>query len=82
MIDKEVKKQKYERLAIFEIKEVLPYIVYGSPSKLRKRKRKFLGQMVKMCSWRYQTFAIHGTKCYKCGLEGSFFALDKTFGPY
>ena len=33
--------------------------------------------VVKMGSQRYQLFALKGTNCVKCGIEGKFFALEQ-----
>ena len=35
------------------------------------------GHMVSMCSQRYQLFAMKGTKCVICGIEGVFFGLER-----
>lgn len=40
----------------------------------------FNGERVNAESLRLRTFAVHGTRCVGCGLEGAFFALEKSHG--
>lgn len=68
----------YERAGIFKIDDVLPYVVFGK--KDFRDIKEYLGHPVVMSSQRYQLFAAKGLKCVACGLEGTFFALEKSFG--
>lgn len=83
--------QEMKRVGVYQIEDVLPYLV--SPqvvNELRKRgikrsnpewkkatERKYKGHMVKMTSLRYQLFAAKGLKCVECGIEGTFFSLER-----
>lgn len=71
-------RQEYERVGIYKLEEVLPFVVYDKNSVEKYMKEKdFDGHMVKMGSQRYKLFALKGTKCARCGIVGSFFALEK-----
>ena len=81
----------YISIGKFSPEEVLPFVVFGETTReLLKRRirhndlewkekceRLFLGNSVKMTSMRYRLFATKGLKCVKCGIEGSFFSLEK-----
>jgi len=84
MITESDKKQRYVRVGIVPLGDVLPFVVLGDPRILRrefktnpKLQKEYFGQMVKMYSIRYQLFATKGVKCVKCGIEGKYFALEK-----
>lgn len=64
--------QAYIRETTLEIKDVLLKLFQGqtSPFKIKK------GVVVKMESQRLKTY-LKGTSCVKCGLKGSFFAVEK-----
>lgn len=64
-----------QRIGIFSIEEVLPYIYELTG----EERREFLGNLVKMGSQRYRLFHHKGTVCTHCGLEGTYFALEKDF---
>lgn len=71
---------RYIRVGTYEISEVLPYVNH-SP-------KKFIGALdgvtkeieVKMDSQRYEVFKKKGTKCISCGIEGKYFALERSHG--
>jgi len=64
------------RLGSYSIDQVLPFIRYGV-STLPVHKT-YADQEVRMNTATLKTFAIKGITCIKCGLVGSFFALEKT----
>lgn len=77
----------YERIGVYPIEEVLPYIV--KPWELRRKglnrgsrewkaatEREYGGTMVKMTSLRYRVFE-RNTTCAYCGLKGLYFALER-----
>ena len=84
-------KQQYIRIATFKPQEVLPFVVTDDTVlKLRQQHIKksseqwkkvvekiYNGFSVKMNSQRYQLFATKGLTCVKCGITGSFFALER-----
>jgi 5-methylcytosine-specific restriction endonuclease McrA len=73
----------YERLGVYEINEVLPYTVPKAFPKLKNEERPckvYNGYAVHMDSLRYQTFKEKGLKCVKCGIEGKYFALERSNG--
>lgn len=61
---------RYIRDGIYELNEVLDHI--------GQHEKDYNGHMVKMWSQRYRVFKYKGVKCVECGLEGSFFALEKS----
>jgi len=63
-----------ERVGIYSIEDVLPFIVEnkGSPNAIRV----YDGHEVKMFSLRYHTFK-KSLSCVSCGLKGKFFALER-----
>jgi len=63
------KKEKYIRIGIFQINEVLPFI---GPNK-----KEYLNQIVNMNSQRYELFKEKGCNCVKYGLVGTHFALER-----
>jgi len=82
---------EYIRAGIYKLEDVLPYVIFdkdvydlkkngikkGTPE-FRQRAERLYGKCwVKMYSQRYQVFKTKGTKCVKCGIEGTFFALEK-----
>lgn len=56
--------------------------VYAAVSSTMFNKRKtrimFKGDEIKSNSQRYQTFFTKGLRCVTCGIEGRFFAKEKT----
>jgi 5-methylcytosine-specific restriction endonuclease McrA len=67
----------YISIGAFKPEEVLPFTVFPEEEEIKPKNKRYLGHSVKMTSWRYRTFATKGLKCVKCGLEGSFFSLEK-----
>ena len=72
--------KSYDRIGIVPLADVLPHIAVGAPPNSKIHRREYLGISVKVCSLRLQCFAIRGIICSKCGLAGSFFALEKPHG--
>ena len=82
---------EYIRAGIYKLEDVLPYVVFDEDiynlkkngikkgtSEFKQSTERLYGEhWVKMYSQRYQTFKTKGTKCVKCGIKGSFFALEK-----
>lgn len=65
---------QYERLKIYSIDEVLRHTEFTG----RKVEHEFDGHLIKMNSLRYQTFAKKGVQCVRCGLVGTYFAMEKS----
>ncbi len=65
----------YERkLIIKDLDRVFKHVNLGQiPSEMVK----FAGVEVYMGSMRYKNFKAHGVVCVQCGLEGTFFALER-----
>ncbi len=80
-----------ERVGIYKPSDVLPFVVAADvTSELFKRglkrsspefraviEREYNGHFVKMDSLRYQLFSTKGLRCVRCGIEGSFFSLER-----
>lgn len=66
----------YIRKEIYSIEEVLSKAVSGKT--LAESIEDFDGDSIKMNSHRYQVFKLKGVKCVACGIEGSFFAKERT----
>ena len=75
------KMQEYDRHSKVEIDTVLEMIraVMHSPDfrPSAKIKKEINGTQVKLSSLRLQSFAANGTICAECGLEASFFAIER-----
>lgn len=67
---------KYIREGKYSIKEVQA-LVSETLFAERKVSIEFRGKKVKTNSQRYQTFFTKGCCCVKCGLEASYFALER-----
>lgn len=63
----------YLRKQIYSIDDVLSKINYNKSIKI-----DFDGDLMKMTSQRYLVFKYKGCKCVTCGLQGIFFAKEKT----
>lgn len=63
-----------------EIEKVLHLVIFESPSKGKNNPhlRDIEGDLINMSSWRYQTFCTSGLVCVRCGIEGKFFAKEKS----
>lgn len=84
----------YFSIGKFKPQEVLPFVIFndtitklmkkglrrGDPEWKKACEREFAGHMVNMASMRYRLFATKGVKCVKCGIEGTFFSLEKCHG--
>lgn len=70
------RQQAYDRKETYTVEEVLPFIV------LDKRdegfKRDYDGDLIKMNSHRYHCFENSGCECVSCGIEGTFFAKERS----
>ena len=69
-----LKHNNLERDGIYNIDEVLPFVV--SDKRAEGSKRVYNGHEVKMWSLRYQTFKKSLT-CVGCGITGKYFALER-----
>jgi len=71
----------YERKSVHTIDEVRELTKNVLFEKMKKRARVNLdGDMIKGNSQRYQLFFTKGMKCICCGIEGKFFAKERTAG--
>ena len=61
--------EHFNRLGIFKVEDVLPFIGGW--------RKDYLEQSVNMSSQRYQLFHEKGCTCVKCGLVGTYFALER-----
>jgi len=68
----------YISIGTFNPEEVLPFTVFPEEEETKPNRKDYLGQSVRMTSWRYRTFARKGLKCVRCGIEGKFFSLEKS----
>jgi len=66
------------RKSVHEIDEVLDKVLYVSRGLGRHCRRLIGGDMMDMSSPRYQCFQLKGIKCAECGIEGKFFAKEKS----
>jgi len=64
-----------ERVATFSKEEVLPFVPeWSNRTTVIKR---FAGHKISLSRLRYRMFALKGTRCVKCGIEGTFLALER-----
>jgi hypothetical protein len=70
------KQPTYARHSIVPINDVVKAVLEAGSSG-KKMKSQFNGQIVGVSSIRLQTFAIHGTTCKCCGMEGAHFAIER-----
>ena len=84
----------YTSIGKFTPEEVLPFVVkpaimtdllkrkvhHSDPEWCEKCERAFLGHSVKMTSARYRLFLTKGLKCVECGIEGTYFSLERDHG--
>ena len=82
---------EYIRAGIYKLEDVLPYVIFDKDIfdlkkngikkgtiEFRQAAERLYGKYwVKMYSQRYQVFKTKGAKCVKCGIEGTFFALER-----
>ena len=69
--------QKYTRHSIVSIDEVLTVIRNTAQNFKDKTRTEINGTPVGTTSLRLRTFAVHGTKCSACGLDASYFAIER-----
>jgi hypothetical protein len=72
------KESVYERLTKVAIEDVLPVIGEAYDSRKTKGRVDVAGVLVKVVSTRLRTFYKTGTYCHHCGLQASFFAIERT----
>jgi 5-methylcytosine-specific restriction endonuclease McrA len=73
------KKQKYVRNGIFSIDEVLPHVDCQNETTQHYIGDDGISYPIRMWSSRYKCFSKFGIKCVCCGIEGSFFALERDY---
>ena len=75
--------RKLTRIGLVPIEDVLPFV----PLKFKDLKsrvksldehRTYHGFSVRISSHRLICFAIYGTKCAHCGMEGRYFAVERS----
>jgi len=67
--------QQMERIGIYSLEDVLPYIVASKRDV--NSKRVYDGNLVNVHSLRLQLFKSKGVECIICGIKGSFFSLER-----
>lgn len=73
----------YERKGVYTLEGVFKHVIAKrSFDDLRAKKHyvDFDGDLVKMDSQRYFLFKFKGCTCVACGLGGTFFAKEKSYG--
>jgi hypothetical protein len=68
---------KYERVGTFLISEVLPFVPRKKEKGTSGVIRKYHGKKVSLGKKKLVVFAIKGTACSCCGLEGTYMALER-----
>lgn len=68
--------ERKDTYSIGEIKELTKDVLFYKDK--RHAKVELDGDLIKGNSQRYQTFFTKGTKCVCCGIEGKYFAKEKT----
>ena len=71
----------YERKGILKIEDVLPHVSFGGRRSNIPSVREFHNISINMTSQRYQLFKVKGITCVNCGIEGKYFAIERTFNP-
>ena len=66
-----------ERKETYPLEAIFVHVPLLPPNKKNKREVDFDGDLVKMNSQRYHLFKHKGCKC-KCGVEGTFFAKERS----
>jgi ribosomal protein L37E len=72
--------QKYDRAGTSSIDNVIALIRANMDKPNDKTRVLVAGQQVKVTSLRLRTFALKGTTCSCCGLQASFFAVERDMG--
>lgn len=73
-------RQKFFRHSVASIDDVIPEILKGLQSGLKKPRAVFNEVSVKVAGLRLETFATKGLKCAKCQLQATFFAIERDSG--
>ena len=68
-----------ERKTIVKLNEVLPYVIFTERKKKSNCYKTIDGVRINMSSLRYQLFAKKGINCVCCGIEGKFFAIERSY---
>jgi FtsZ-binding cell division protein ZapB len=71
----------YVRKGIYTLEQILSKVIRskpGMPPKSEESKVDFDGDLIYMDSDRYWTFIEKGNQCYECGIEGTFFAKERS----
>jgi len=66
------------RKEIYPVPLVLAQVKFVPKGVGKNQKVDFDGDLVNMASDRYKAFAAKGCKCVVCGLEGTYFAKEKS----
>jgi 5-methylcytosine-specific restriction endonuclease McrA len=71
----------YQRGITVSLDVVLNYVLENEKipykERLARHKLKIDGHAAKITSLRFRMFALKGTKCVYCGVEGQYFAYEK-----
>lgn len=72
----------YERKEIYSLDTIFKHVHSSKECRNNPELRfhEFDGDIICMSSLRYRTFKFVSHKCSKCGLEGTFFAKERTKG--
>jgi 5-methylcytosine-specific restriction endonuclease McrA len=68
----------------YSLEEVLSQTIFDTKRKGKAYKVNFDGEWINMASDRYQCFAVYGTTCVDCGIEGAYFIMERqgNFGQF
>lgn len=68
------------RKEIYPIDLILKLTLFVDKQTGKDHKMMFDGDLMNMASQRYQLFKLKGITCVSCGIEGKFFAKEKSSG--
>lgn len=81
--NKHVTNPRYERKEKhYSLDEVLSQTIFVDDYKKRPCLVDFDGEWINMGSHRYQCFAMYGTTCVDCGIEGQYFVMERQGGNF